>query len=167
MNLNECPCSGKTLARLIQPAVMAVLADEPLHGYVIAQRLTGMTMFRGHGPDATGVYRLLRSMEKKGFVTASWELAASGPAKRRYSLTQGGRACLTRWITTLRTYRDAVSNLLDTAASSGAAKARCGCHRGAPTGVIQNTHKRGRIRHLLPSTNELPGGSDHRAHGQG
>ena len=133
INLNECPCSGKTLARLIQPAVMAVLANEPLHGYVIVQRLTGMTMFQDHGPDITGVYRLLKSMEKKGFVTSSWELAASGPAKRRYALTPGGRACLTRWITTLRTYRDAVSNLLDTAAVSGAAKPRRGGNRRTPT----------------------------------
>ena len=117
MNLNECPCSGKTLARLIQPAVMAVLADEPLHGYVLVQRLTGMAMFRDHGPDITGVYRLLKGMEKKGLVTSTWELAASGPAKRRYALTPDGRACLGRWITTLRTYREAVGDLLDLASS--------------------------------------------------
>lgn len=126
MNLNGCPCSGKTLARLIQPAVMTVLANEPLHGYVIAQRLTELKMFRDHGPDIAGVYRLLKGMEKKGFVTSSWECAASGPAKRRYALTPGGRTCLARWITTLRTYRDAVSNLLDTATSNGAAKTRRG-----------------------------------------
>jgi DNA-binding PadR family transcriptional regulator len=89
-------------------------------------------MFQDHGPDIAGVYRLLKSMEKKGFVTSSWELAASGPAKRRYALTPGGRACLTRWITTLRTYRDAVSNLLDTAASSGAAKTQRAGNRRAP-----------------------------------
>jgi PadR family transcriptional regulator, regulatory protein PadR len=133
INLNKCPCSGKTLARLIQPAVMAVLANEPLHGYVIVQRLTGMTMFCDHGPDITGVYRLLKNMEKNGYVTSTWELAISGPAKRRYALTPDGRTCLTRWIATLRTYRDAVSNLLDTAASSGAAKSRRGGKRKAPT----------------------------------
>ena len=132
-NLNECPCSGKTLARLIQPAVMAVLADEPLHGYVIVQRLTGMTMFRDHGPDITGVYRLLKGMEKKGFVTSTWELAARGPAKRRYTLTPEGKACMARWIATLRIYRDAVSNLLDTAASSTATKTRRGGNRKGPT----------------------------------
>ena len=97
------------------------------------QRLTRMTMFQDHGPDITGVYRLLKSMEKKGFVTSSWELAAGGPAKRRYALTPGGSACLTRWITTLRTYREAVSNLLDTAAAIGAAKTRRGGNRRALT----------------------------------
>jgi DNA-binding PadR family transcriptional regulator len=132
MDLNECPCSGKTLARLIQPAVMAVLANEPLHGYVIVQRLTGMSMFQEHGPDIAGVYRLLKSMEKKGLVTSSWELAASGPAKRCYALTPVGKTCLTRWIATLRAYRDAVSNLLDTAASSGATRTRRPPHRRAP-----------------------------------
>ena len=135
MNLNECPCSGKTLARLIQPAVMAVLASEPLHGYVIVQRLAGMSMFRDHGPDTTGVYRLLKSMEKKAFVTSTWELAASGPAKRRYALTPDGRACLTRWIATLRVYRAAVDDLLVAATHpscrSGAASGSGGSQRGA------------------------------------
>ena len=121
-NLNECPCSGKTLARLIQPAVMTVLANEPLHGYVIVQRLAAMTMFRDHGPDITGVYRLLKSMEKKGFVTSTWELAASGPAKRRYALTPGGKTCMARWIATLRLYRDAVDDLLGIAASRTVAR---------------------------------------------
>ncbi len=57
-------------------------------------------------------------------MTLSWELAANGPAKRRYALTASGKACLSRWVRTLRAYRDAVSDLLDTAASSGAAKTR-------------------------------------------
>lgn len=134
VNLNECPCSGKTLARLIQPAVMAVLADEPLHGYVIVQRLAAMSMFRDHGPDITGVYRLLKSMEKKGFVTSTWERAAGGPAKRRYALTPDGRTCLARWIVTLRVYRDAVDALLATAASCAAAKkSRGGKRKGRTT----------------------------------
>jgi PadR family transcriptional regulator, regulatory protein PadR len=113
VNMNQCPCSGRTLARLTQPAVMAVLAAEPLHGYVIVRRLAAMEMFRGHGPDMAGVYRLLKSMEESGYVTSAWELAARGPAKRRYQLTPDGNACLARWITTLHTYRNAVDDLLD------------------------------------------------------
>lgn len=132
-NLDECPCSGKNLARLIQPAVMAVLADEPLHGYVIVQRLTGLQMFRDHEPDITGVYRLLKSMEKNGHVTSTWQRGASGPAKRRYTLTEDGRECLARWITTLRNYRDAVADLIDTVASSTVAKSR---HGGKRRGIM-------------------------------
>ena len=32
----NCPCSGVTLDKLIQPAILAVLASEPSHGYRIA-----------------------------------------------------------------------------------------------------------------------------------
>lgn len=88
------------------------------------QRLTGLAMFQAHEPDNTGVYRLLKGMQKEGLVTSSWELAASGPAKRCYALTPDGRACLDRWIKTLRDYRDAVEDLLDSAASIGVRKPR-------------------------------------------
>ena len=112
MNFAECPCTGKTLARIVQPAVMAILARQPQHGYVIVQELSGMTMFRCQPPDATGVYRVLKTMEKDGHVTSVWEMADSGPAKRRYALTPQGKDCLNRWIETLEQYQDAVSDLL-------------------------------------------------------
>ena len=112
MDFDDCPCSGKSLARLLQPAVMAVLAKEPLHGYRIAQRLRRLAMFRDHRPDPTGLYRLLKSMEEQGLVVSSWELADTGPAKRRFELTPSGRACLDQWIQTLEGYQAAVSQLL-------------------------------------------------------
>lgn len=124
MDFDQCPCSGKSLARLIQPAVMAALAaGEPLHGYVILQRLRGMAMFRDQGPDATGLYRLLHTMEQDGLVSAAWDVSARGPAKRRYALTADGRACLGRWVGTLRTYQAAIGDLLATAAEHALAPA--------------------------------------------
>ena len=129
-DLDQCPCSGKSLARLLQPAVMAVLAREPLHGYVILQRLRDRPMFRHQGPDVTGVYRLLKEMAKRGLVKASWDLATSGPAKRRFELTASGRACLGRWIATLRHYQESVSDLLSTTAEAAARVSR---PRAGPT----------------------------------
>ena len=90
MDFTECPCSGKWLGRLLHPAVMAVLAEAPLHGYRIAQRLEEMAMFKNQPPDHGGIYRLLKSMEDDGFVVAAWDLTESGPAKRRYELTADG-----------------------------------------------------------------------------
>jgi PadR family transcriptional regulator, regulatory protein PadR len=113
VNFNLCPCSGKTLAKLLQPAALAVLAREPVHGYLIARRLEGLGMFRGQKPDPTGLYRLLKAMEEKGLVSASWDLPEAGPAKRRFSLTAGGRACLARWTRTLQDYRKSIDGLLD------------------------------------------------------
>lgn len=112
MDLDQCACSGKSLGRLVQPAIMALLAEEPLHGYLLVQRLSEMEMFGGQKPDPTGVYRTLRSMEEDGLVVSSWEFGDSGPAKRRFELTREGRACLARWAQALAEYAIAIDDLL-------------------------------------------------------
>ena len=91
---------------------MAILAEQPRHGYDIVQQLTALTMFRGHPPDSTGVYRLLKTMQRDDLVASTWETPGGGPAKRRYALTPQGKKCLKRWIETLEEYREAVSDLL-------------------------------------------------------
>ena len=112
MDFNNCACSGKTLGRLLQPAVMGLLARQPLHGYVIVQRLASLAMLKGQSPDPAGIYRLLKSMEDDGLVKSAWDLAESGPAKRRFELTASGRACLGRWVRTLERYEQAIDELL-------------------------------------------------------
>jgi DNA-binding PadR family transcriptional regulator len=114
MDFDQCACSGKTLARLVQPAVMAVLAGGPLHGYLIVQRLGQLAAFRCQSPDPTGVYRVLKAMEQDGLVSAAWQLADTGPAKRAYALTDEGRRCLARWLQTLAEYHEAIGDLLQT-----------------------------------------------------
>ena len=111
-DFENCPCTGGTLDRLIQPAILAVLAQRDLHGYRIAQRITDMPPFKGQKPDASGVYRFLKSMEDKGFVVASWDVSDRGPAQRLYRLTDPGRECLSRWTVTLDHYRRAIGSLL-------------------------------------------------------
>lgn len=114
VDFSNCACSGKSLGRLLQPAVMGMLAQECLHGYVIVQRLAGMAMLKGHPPDPAGIYRLLKSMEQAGLVTSCWDLADTGPAKRCFELTLDGRACLARWVQTLEEYERAICELLST-----------------------------------------------------
>lgn len=109
---SQCPCTGKTLAKIVQPAVLAVLAEQPLHGYLIVQRLSEMMMFHGECPDPAGVYRVLRSMDQRGLVTSSWDLGKTGPAKRRFTLTPSGRACLKQWAETLEHYARSIEDLL-------------------------------------------------------
>jgi len=109
---SQCPCTGKTLAKIVQPAVLAVLAEQPLHGYLIVQRLSEMMMFNGESPDPAGVYRVLRSMDQRGLVTSSWDLGKAGPAKRRFTLTASGRACLKQWAQTLEHYARSIEDLL-------------------------------------------------------
>jgi DNA-binding PadR family transcriptional regulator len=112
LDWNACPCSGGTLDRLIQPAILVVLADGPLHGYRLAERISRMPSFQGHTPDVSGVYRFLKSMERKGFVESHWDLSATGPAKRSYRITPCGWQCLEKWIETLETHRKGIAGLL-------------------------------------------------------
>ena len=111
----DCPCTGGTLDRLVQPAILLVLAEEPLHGYRLAERIGKLPMFRDAKPDASGIYRFLRSMEAKGLVVATWDLSNSGPAKKSYQLTESGQQCLRQWIETLQEYREGITGLLKAA----------------------------------------------------
>ena len=112
VDLGHCPCAGATLDKLVQPAVLAVLADGPLHGYALVQRLATMPVLGGREPDAAGVYRTLRSLASRGLVDSSWDVSGTGPAKRLYRLTASGRQCLATWAGTLEQYRKAVGQLL-------------------------------------------------------
>ena len=109
---DKCSCTGNNLDKLIQPAILSVLAEEELHGYKIAHVISGMQAFRGQKPDITGIYRSLKSMESRGLVVSSWETSESGPAKRFYKLTETGAECLNRWIETLEEYRQNIDTLL-------------------------------------------------------
>lgn len=115
VELAECPCAGGTLDKLIQPAILVILKEGPLHGYRLVERLGEMPTLGGSKPDASGVYRFLKNMESKGLVVASWDTSRSGPAKKSYQLTDSGDSCLRQWIKTLDEYRDGITSLLKAA----------------------------------------------------
>ena len=112
MELDQCACSGKSLGRLLRPAIMALLARGPAHGYQLLQHLRPMKMFAGQEADHTGIYRALKQMEDEGLLRSQWDLADSGPSKRVFALTDDGIACMRQWRQTLRAYRAAVDELL-------------------------------------------------------
>jgi poly-beta-hydroxybutyrate-responsive repressor len=127
LELNTCPCNGGTLDRLIQPAILVILAEGPLHGYRLVTRISELPGFTGQKPDASGVYRFLKAMERKGLVAASWDTSASGPAKKSYQITSAGQQCLHRWIKTLENYRRGISGLLGAARKADLSQTRKGC----------------------------------------
>ena len=109
----ECPCKGNNLDKMIQPAILASLAKEELHGYKIIQRVAEMAMLNETKPDATGVYRYLKTMENMGFVTSRWDTTNSGAAKRIFKITKDGYECLCNWISTLEDYKDKIETFID------------------------------------------------------
>ena len=123
-DFHACPCAGATLDRLIQPAVLAILAQGPLHGYKLAERIGAVSIRGGHRPDVSGVYRFLKAMKRKGLVLSRWDVSGSGPAKKCYEITPAGRECLGRWIETLEQFRAGISVLLKVARKSMAGARR-------------------------------------------
>ncbi len=109
----KCACEGNTLERLVRPALLIVLAKGELHGYAVVQQLAEMSMFEGQTPNASGVYRALNAMSSEGLVESSWELSASGPAKKSYKITPAGCRCLSMWMDTLARYRSSLDHLLN------------------------------------------------------
>ena len=107
----DCPCSGSTLQRFVQPLVMSLLARGPLHGYVIMQQLGAMPFWGASPPDQAGVYRLLRLMEGRELL-ASHEEGGVTRGRRVFTLTEHGRACLARWEDTLQEHRRTVDDVL-------------------------------------------------------
>ena len=71
-------------------AVLAVLAEAPLHGYEIAKRIReqtgGVVSF-----DVASLYPVLYAMESRGWVQAAWDQGANGRRRRSYRLTPDGR----------------------------------------------------------------------------
>ncbi|SRR6266849_1937200 len=83
--------------RFTAPAVLLLLLDGPAHGYDLLARLGDVFPRAGGLPDSGSFYRVLRSLEREGAVTSSWETAKAGPAKRVYSITPKGRERLDAW----------------------------------------------------------------------
>lgn len=84
------------LEKLLQPAILLLLAQSPSHGYELIQRLSQMECVEGE-PETATVYRTLRRMEHDGLVVSGWEHGDYGPARRQYRLTGEGSGLLSRW----------------------------------------------------------------------
>ena len=130
-----CACTGKNLTRLVRPAILAVLARENLHGYLILERLAERAMFNDQPADPAGIYRVLKNMELEGLVTCAWDMQGSGPARRQYALTDRGRSCLGQWLGTLEAYLASVEDIVDNARSALDAVSR---QNQAATGAAQS-----------------------------
>ena len=112
MDFDNCACSGKTLSRFIRPALLGLLAEEPHHGYDLVRKLQRFSMFADVPPDASGIYKILKTMAAEKLVTGDWDTSESGPAKRPFKITAKGRKCLARWTATLGNYQLQISELV-------------------------------------------------------
>jgi DNA-binding PadR family transcriptional regulator len=112
VDFSACACSGVNLPKLVQPSILAALQQRPLHGYALAQRLANEGTHVNAPPDHSGIYRLLRSMEKRGLLTSRLAASESGPTRREYALTKRGKLCLEHWMKALARYRETIDAVI-------------------------------------------------------
>lgn len=98
-------------ARFLEPTLCLLLHHGPAHGYTLLERLGEFGL---EGLDSGVVYRALRDMESRGWVTSAWERKQTqGPPRRVYSLTVQGDRALSEWIADLERTRSQIDHLLD------------------------------------------------------
>jgi len=71
--------------------VLAILAEGPLHGYQVAKemrRRSGDALELGQGV----LYPILHRMEDRGLIDGEWEQSTGTPSRKRYRITDLGRA---------------------------------------------------------------------------
>lgn len=108
----SCSCAGANLDRLLQPAILSILVKDRLNGYRIGKTLETMAMFQRRKPDASGLYRTLKDMERRNLIAPVAAKQETADAKA-YAITEDGILCLGRWVQTLTSYRQAMGDLLE------------------------------------------------------
>jgi len=100
----------RRVVRMLEPTLLLLLHHGPAHGYTLLERLEEYGM---GDLNPSVVYRALRDMESKGWVTSTWdEEKTQGPPRRVYHLTELGDDVLARSSQDLRRARDLIDHLL-------------------------------------------------------
>ena len=85
---------AETLKGHLDALVLAVLADEPQHGYAVIEALRDRSEGAFELAEGT-LYPVLHRLEDDGLLSSAWSDAA-GRRRRVYRLTRRGRSALAR-----------------------------------------------------------------------
>jgi len=98
--------------RFLEPTLLLLLHRGPAHGYTFLEALKDFGLADS---DPSVLYRALRDMEEKGWVTSCWdEVDSQGPPRRVYRLTELGDKVLASWTSDLRETAQLIQHFLDT-----------------------------------------------------
>jgi PadR family transcriptional regulator, regulatory protein PadR len=103
---------GPIKSKTVFPALILHLIEQrPDHGYGLMQRIEGLC---GDliAVNTNKIYPLLRRLEERGFVTASWE-HPTRRSRRVYAITETGVERLKRIKVLMLPYLDSVSGAVD------------------------------------------------------
>lgn len=92
--------------------VLKTVAQGPLHGYGIAQRIL-VTSKETLQVQQGSLYPALHRLERKGLIKAEWRESGNGPMAKYYSLTASGRKQLREEMEQWRRYSGAIAMVLE------------------------------------------------------
>ena len=107
------PSKADLLQGTLGMLVMRAVADEPLHGYALAQRLKLISGGRLNVPHGS-LYPALHRLENRGLLKAEWRDTASGREAKFYRLTPKGRRQLETEVAEWRELSTAIALVLGT-----------------------------------------------------
>jgi PadR family transcriptional regulator PadR len=105
-----CP---RRISRFLEPCLLLLLHRNEAHGYELFEALEEFG-FDQNPVDSSTVYRILRGLEERGFVTSYWDTGTSGPARRLYKLSEEGDRYLAWWVDDLQETDRVLHHFLDT-----------------------------------------------------
>jgi PadR family transcriptional regulator, regulatory protein PadR len=113
---------GDAIKGHLDALLLAVVADGPVHGYAVVQRLAERSGGGFALPEGT-VYPALHRLEADGLLRSRWS-KAEGRRRREYELTAAGRARLGERTVQWRDFAAAVERVLGSVPARRAGAAR-------------------------------------------
>ena len=104
-----CP---RRIDRFLESCLLLLLHCDEAHGYDLLEGLKQFG-FAQNPVDSSTVYRMLRGLEDRGFVTSRWDTEGVGPARRLYRITEEGDRYLGWWVDDLRETDQVLHNFLE------------------------------------------------------
>ncbi|MBI3648347.1 MAG: helix-turn-helix transcriptional regulator [Actinobacteria bacterium] len=78
----------------VEVLVLGLLAEEPLHGYDVLERIRARSIGLWAAVGRASVYQALHRLERDGFVSGRAQEGGRGPDRRVFKITRTGRARL-------------------------------------------------------------------------
>ena len=107
---NACP---RRVDRFLESCLLLLLHCDEAHGYELLEGLNQFG-FDQNPVDSSTVYRMLRALEERGFVSSHWDTSGAGPARRLYHITEEGDRYLAWWSDDLRETGKVLISFLET-----------------------------------------------------
>lgn len=107
-----CKAKHHKTEKFLEVAILLILFEGDNYGYGITEALVGMG-YETETFNTSSLYRILRRMEREGFVSSQWQESDHGPRKRVYGINASGITELENWIRVLDRRRKMIDGVVD------------------------------------------------------